>query len=146
MTDSSLRALSVARPWAGLIIAGHKPIENRTWSTRYRGLLVIHASKRWDRAGIEFAENTGMSTSPGDHPTGYLGHVHLVDMHRAADCGGCSPWALPGCWHWQISNPEPFHSPEQGPGRLGLFLPPTDVLRLADDGRIPNYRNGDSRA
>ena len=37
--------LSVCQPYAHLIVHGPKRIENRTWSTRYRGWLGIHASK-----------------------------------------------------------------------------------------------------
>lgn len=38
--------LSVRHPWAHLIVAGVKPIENRPWSTEYRGPVLIHASLR----------------------------------------------------------------------------------------------------
>jgi hypothetical protein len=40
-----MRALSIRQPWAWLIVNGHKDIENRVWSTRYQGPLLIHASK-----------------------------------------------------------------------------------------------------
>jgi len=36
-------SLSIRQPWAWLIVQGHKPIENRTWPTTYRGPLLIHA-------------------------------------------------------------------------------------------------------
>src|SRR4051794_36490822 len=39
------KALSVRQPWAWLIVNGFKPIENRDWPTRFRGKLLIHASK-----------------------------------------------------------------------------------------------------
>jgi len=39
------RALSIAEPWAYLIAAGFKQLENRTWRTDYRGTIAIHASK-----------------------------------------------------------------------------------------------------
>ncbi|WP_436493404.1 hypothetical protein [Actinokineospora sp. HUAS TT18] len=123
-----VKALSVARPWAGLIIAGHKPVENRTWSTTFRGLLVIHASQRWDRRGAEFAASVGMSTTVADYPTGYLGSATLAGMHPAADCPPCSRWADEACWHWQLTDPHAFPQPVAGPGRLGLFAPPADVL------------------
>lgn len=38
------RGISVQEPWAWAIVAGHKPIENRTWSTPYRGPVAIQAS------------------------------------------------------------------------------------------------------
>lgn len=41
--------LSVRQPWASLIVAGIKPIENRPMPCRYRGRLLIHASKTWGR-------------------------------------------------------------------------------------------------
>lgn len=41
-----VKALSVRQPYATLIAAGHKTIETRTWSTRYRGSLLICSSRR----------------------------------------------------------------------------------------------------
>lgn len=38
-----MKALTVRQPWASLIAAGVKTIETRSWSTRYRGPLAIHA-------------------------------------------------------------------------------------------------------
>lgn len=39
-----MMALSVRQPWASLIVAGIKRVENRTWTTDYRGPLLVHAS------------------------------------------------------------------------------------------------------
>lgn len=38
-------ALSLLQPWASLVIMGAKKIETRSWSTDYRGKLLIHAGK-----------------------------------------------------------------------------------------------------
>jgi hypothetical protein len=43
-----MKALSIQQPWAWLIVQGMKDIENREWSTLYRGFLLIHAGKRID--------------------------------------------------------------------------------------------------
>ena len=43
-----MKVLSVRQPWAWLIVAGHKDIENRKWYTNHRGPLLIHASKAMD--------------------------------------------------------------------------------------------------
>ena len=40
-----MKALSVKEPWAGLIRSGKKTIETRTWRTKYRGRILICASK-----------------------------------------------------------------------------------------------------
>lgn len=39
--------LTIHEPYASLIAVGVKTIETRGWSTRYRGPLLIHASKAW---------------------------------------------------------------------------------------------------
>lgn len=38
------RYLSVRQPFAHLIVAGVKDVENRDWPTSYRGTLLIHAA------------------------------------------------------------------------------------------------------
>lgn len=43
--NAPLLALSVKQPWAALIVAGLKAVEVRTWATRVRGPVLIHASK-----------------------------------------------------------------------------------------------------
>ena len=53
-----MKIISIKQPWASLIIAGgtnirtgaidQKNIENRTWSTSYRGPVLVHASLRAD--------------------------------------------------------------------------------------------------
>lgn len=47
MTQQIIPALTVYQPWANLIRGGHKRYETRHWKTNYRGLLAIHAGKRW---------------------------------------------------------------------------------------------------
>jgi hypothetical protein len=40
------KILSIRQPWAALIVRGLKDIENRSWATRYRGPVLVHASRR----------------------------------------------------------------------------------------------------
>lgn len=40
-----MKALTISQPFASLIADGEKLVENRTWETRYRGRLAIHAGK-----------------------------------------------------------------------------------------------------
>lgn len=39
-----MKAISIRQPWAWLIVNGFKDIENRSWRTKYRGPVLIHAS------------------------------------------------------------------------------------------------------
>lgn len=41
-----MKALTLWQPWASLIAVGDKTIETRSWSTKYRGPLAIHAAAR----------------------------------------------------------------------------------------------------
>lgn len=42
-------AISIRQPWAWLILNAGKDIENRDWSTRVRGRVLVHASKGMTR-------------------------------------------------------------------------------------------------
>jgi hypothetical protein len=39
-----MKVIVIRQPWAWLIVHGFKDIENRSWRTRYRGMLLIQAS------------------------------------------------------------------------------------------------------
>jgi activating signal cointegrator 1 len=41
-----IKAITLWQPWASLIARHAKLYETRSWSTRYRGWLAIHAAKR----------------------------------------------------------------------------------------------------
>lgn len=40
-----MKTLTLTQPWAQLVANGSKKIETRSWSTKYRGPLAIHAAK-----------------------------------------------------------------------------------------------------
>ena len=44
-----MKTLSIKEPWAYLIVNGFKNIENRTWKTKIKGTILIHAGKQIDR-------------------------------------------------------------------------------------------------
>jgi hypothetical protein len=43
-----MRALTIKQPWASLIIAGEKTAEFRSWATKRRGPIAIHAGASID--------------------------------------------------------------------------------------------------
>lgn len=54
-----MKALSIKQPWASLIAHGIKDIENRTWKTKFRGRIYIHASAK--KVTVDFStEQTAM--------------------------------------------------------------------------------------
>ena len=45
-----MKALTLTQPWATLVAIGAKKIETRSWATKYRGPLAIHAAKGMPRS------------------------------------------------------------------------------------------------
>lgn len=124
MTNSlNVRALSVRQPWAQLILNGVKPVENRTWRSSWRGLLVIHASRGWDDSATDLAASLNLPVPQRCEP-GYLGVVELTDIHPGGDC--CGPWGEWDVWHWRIVRPYRFVTAVPARGRLGVFQLPTE--------------------
>ena len=53
-----MKAISLWQPWASALMLGRgfKEHETRHWSTTYRGLVAIHAAKRWTRDQVYAAD------------------------------------------------------------------------------------------
>ena len=44
-----MKVITIKQPWATLIAKGYKEYEFRTWKTKYRGDVLIHAGKGIDK-------------------------------------------------------------------------------------------------
>ena len=130
-----MKALVIRQPWAALIVAGYKDIENRSWPTRHRGPLLIQSSQRTPprelEEGIEFAARQGIVVEPQTlQYGGIIGMVDVMDCVSESD----SPWFF-GPIGWRLKNPRPLpflpHT-----GRLGLFDVSEDVLRRLQVGQM----------
>lgn len=49
------KAITLYQPWADLVAHGLKKFETRGWKTSHRGLLFIHAGKKWGSEESEYA-------------------------------------------------------------------------------------------
>lgn len=135
------RLLSIRQPWAGLIMSGEKEIENRSWSTSYRGRIGVHAS-------TALAKGPGVPTvtSRMDRDRGHvLGTVRLVNVHEVGsltcdrlDCPE-DPFADMGAlFHWDLTAPRVFVTPIHAKGALSLWTAgPTleHLMSIADEVR-----------
>jgi hypothetical protein len=130
--NENLPALSLRQPWLYAILFSGKNIENRTWSTRYRGRLRLHASKTYDSDGADWLRARGFNC-PGLLAArnagllgAYLGEVTLVDC-LPFDVGtapedGPHRWAFgPVCW--VLRDPVAYREPIPGRGYPGLYWP-----------------------
>lgn len=48
-----MKVLTIKQPYASLVAYGIKKYEFRTWKTKYRGDVLIHASKSVDKKAME---------------------------------------------------------------------------------------------
>lgn len=136
-----MKALTIRQPWSWAIARGHKTIENRSWTTAYRGPLAIHSASRWDddreyvlREVVQRIRRRG-GNLPGrladDLPWSDTGRVvavvDLVDICTANFGCDCGPWAVAGQAHWQLANVRLVANPPTTKGRLGLWDLPAGV-------------------
>lgn len=123
-------ALSVQQPWAWAIMAGIKPVENRTWRTKYRGELVIHAglSVRRDQAGRDHIATLGHVVPETLSRGVLLGTVELVDCISSAEAltrfGAAWVDDNPDGWCWILRKPRLLIEPQKFTGKLNLFPVP----------------------
>ncbi len=109
-----MKALSIKQPWANMIVDGLKTIETRTWSTSYRGTLLIVSSKQ-----------------PPIYPSGMaLAVADLVDcrpMTRQDEvAAGCTLYV--GAYAWVLENVRRI---EMFPvrGQQGLYEVPFEAVK-----------------
>jgi hypothetical protein len=84
-----MRTLSIRQPWAWLIVNGHKRVENRDWSTAFRGEFQIHAglqltAKEHARISAEVLEHFGIEIPPIEQ----LVRGGIVGIATLCDCLG----------------------------------------------------------
>lgn len=129
-------ALSVRAPWWWAILHAGKDIENRDWSTRFRGRTLLHAGKWWKQEDVELdwmdVEDMASESVILD-PVWYamraaggciVGSVEIVDCVTASS----SPWFV-GKYGFALRNPIAFERPIPCKGALGFFRPDMSVLR-----------------
>jgi len=118
-----MKAISIKQPWAYLICAGFKDIENRKWRTSYRGRIYVHASKQIDHSAQEWLMRFGFSPLfvlmlySNKIPRGaIMGEVDIIDCVTESE----SPW-FAGPYGFVLSRPTLYRDPIPMKGKLGFF-------------------------
>jgi activating signal cointegrator 1 len=139
-----MKALTVLQPWAQLLMLGVKRYETRSWKTKHRGPLLIHAGRALSettrvlcgaepfRGALAQAGIRG----PGDLPRGvFLGAVILEDclptdqvLFDSADQQQAAFGDFgPGRWAWRVMTPMLFREPIAFRGRRCIFDVPDEI-------------------
>ena len=123
-----MKVLTIRQPWATLIMQGNKRFEFRSWQTKYRGELLIHAGKNIDKEEC----NRLKKYLPEKLILGkILGKVKLVD------CIKCNQEFKDMClkenndvyakstftekYAWQLTDMQIFDEPIEAKGKLSLW-------------------------
>ncbi len=130
--NGPMKALTISQPFASLIASGEKWVENRTWETRYRGPLAIHAGK-----GTQYLTRRDLD----GYPAGAVVAVaQLVGCANLWDWSGYTPSDdelfpntktrlkafldhehTEGPWCWILEDVTPVQPPVLATGRQGLW-------------------------
>jgi hypothetical protein len=151
-----MKVLSIQQPWASLIVLGHKKIETRSWNTKYRGEILIHASagKNGTNRGIhldfqqEFSrlqlpkyEDLSFGAIIGKANLVHVLHSDEILLNKVFHYGSSYKWNFtdkelafgdysPGRFGWLFSDPVLFEKPIPAKGKLSIWEFDESLLKL----------------
>jgi hypothetical protein len=131
-----MKALSIKQPWAWLICAGYKDIENRNWKlpqAMYCERIYVHAGKTQEplneqlidylvKRGISVASTLLLTTVTRGAIIGEVDIKYCVESSK-------SPW-FAGKYGFVLANPELYKEPLPCRGQLGFFEPDIDFTKV----------------
>jgi hypothetical protein len=153
-----VKALSLRQPWANAVLYLGKHIENRRWSTKFRGDFLIHAAKGMTKAelssALEFCEDVLGNSRCFDVIRelsrvslkfgGIVGRARLVDviaprpefvLTGVESHYPPSVTRTPDLWRWHMREQYGFVLADVAPlpfipckGELGFFDVPAQVM------------------
>lgn len=123
-----MKVLTIKQPWATLIMQGDKRFEFRSWQTKYRGDLLIHAGKGIDKEAMKRLAKY----LPDEIPLGkILGKVTLVncikmcpefkEMLLKENSDIYTKSSFSENFGWQVEDVQVFDEPIEAKGHLSLW-------------------------
>ncbi|MFF5994262.1 ASCH domain-containing protein [Lysinibacillus sp. KU-BSD001] len=140
-----MKAITIKQPWATLIALGEKKFETRSWQTKHRGSLAIHAGKSVDKEAcddieIKLALAKHGITSYKQLPIGaVIATAEMVQCHgitkdwcefgvaetdKGAKIEGDEYWFgyyEEGRYAWELANVKVLEEPVPAKGQLSLW-------------------------
>lgn len=128
-----MKAISIRPPWAWAILYAKKNIENRSWATKMRGTVAVHASKTMSRPYYEAAVAEIRQLAPRAKVPPYeeLPRSAIIGL---VDIMGCeqktaSKWHGRGQYGFVLANPRALRRPIPCDGRLNFWEVPEGIAR-----------------
>ncbi|CAI6024777.1 hypothetical protein PAECIP112173_00398 [Paenibacillus sp. JJ-100] len=137
-----MKAITIIQPWATLIAIGAKQYETRSWATKHRGEIAIHAGKKIDAEACKEPEIRKVLEEYGyridNLPTGaVVATAQLTNCLKSVDTwtdgyvleGNRLVYSPeyefgdfePGRYAWEMSDVEMLDKPLPAKGRQGLW-------------------------
>lgn len=117
-----MKVITIRQPWATLIAIGEKEFETRSWQTKYRGTIAIHAGKQIDKAALDYVT---IMTALLRH--GIKSHKELPEEKAVTENGllidGDEYWCgdyTEGRFAWQLASVKQIE-PIPAKGQLSLW-------------------------
>lgn len=122
-----MKVLTIKEPWASLIINGYKKYEFRSWKTKYRGKILIHAgmslekdaAKRFSEYNLEYYKGAIIGEAT-------ITDCILVDTKFNEELRKINPLVYARSDHvetyaWKLENIKKYDKPIYIKGKLGLW-------------------------
>lgn len=136
-----MKAITIKQPWAQLIVEGIKDIENRTWPTKFRGRVLIHAgmdktlmnvipSSFLSVDQIDLIKNVKFSPKEWDLYGVIIGSVEIVDCvinhpscwaEKSEITIGAMQMGVKPIYNWFLANPIKFPEPIPAKGKISFW-------------------------
>lgn len=121
-----MKVLTIKQPFASLIANGYKTYEFRSWKTKYRGELYIHAGNGIDKKCMDMVKEYEL-----DYPNGYiiakvnLVSCILVDEKMSKKLREENPKVYTqdytGYYAWKLDNVQLLDNPIKVSGKLSIW-------------------------
>ncbi len=129
-----MKCLTIQQPWAHAIFNQGKDMENRSWRTKYRGPLLIHAGV--SRKNFTAAGQLAWGVKYPGYETDHEKNCKFGAIIGVCCVIGCEPssffnknlWSTGSGFGWQLSDAFEFLTPVPLKGKQGLFNVPDDLV------------------
>lgn len=121
-----MKVLTIKQPFASLIAHEYKKYEFRSWKTKYRGELYIHAGNGIDKKRMDMVKDYDL-----DYPNGYIiAKVNLVDCilvdeKMNEDLRKFNPKVYKhdytGYYAWKLEDAQILDKPIKASGKLSIW-------------------------
>ena len=125
-SGDDMKCLTIKQPWASLIVNGYKRYEFRSWKTKYRGKILIHAGMSLEKECVDRFKKYNLDYIKG----AIIGEAEIVDcilvdacfddnLRKENDIVYSSDHV--GLYAWKLDNIKKYDEPIYIKGKLSLW-------------------------